>query len=56
MVDLYFFDDVVNAIQGEKPQKKRNKKQLVKAVSLSQGIRSSQSVGEGNRVPNVEAI
>ena len=56
MDDLFFFDDVVNAIQGEKPQKKRSRRRLVKSASMSQGIESSQSVGEGSWVANVEAI
>ena len=56
MDDLFFFDNVVNAIQGGNPLKKRSKRQLVKAVSLSQGSRNSQSASEDSRAVDVEAI
>ena len=56
MADLYFFDDVFNVIQGGKPQKKRSKKQLVKAVSLIQGTRSNQLAGKGSQDVDVKAI
>ena len=35
MDDLFSFDNVVNAIQGGKPQKKRSKRQLVKVLGAA---------------------